>query len=90
MLKKLKLALRIKTEVYDDELLSLIEAAKLDLSIAGITKNEQEDPLIARAIITYCMMNFGNPGEYDRLKKTYDEQKAQMSNASGYTDWGDL
>lgn len=27
--------------------------------------------------------------EYDRLKAAYDEQKAQLRTATGYTDWGD-
>ena len=31
---------------------------------------------------------FGEPDEYDRLKKSYDEQKAQLSTCTGYTDWG--
>jgi hypothetical protein len=34
-------------------------------------------------------MSFGLPEDYDRLKRSYDEQKAQLSNATGYTDWGD-
>jgi hypothetical protein len=32
-------------------------------------------------------MNFGLPEDYDRLKLSYDEQKAQMSNATNYTNW---
>ena len=32
---------------------------------------------------------FGDAGgEYDRLKAAYDEQKAQLTMATGYTDWG--
>jgi hypothetical protein len=33
-------------------------------------------------------MNFGEPEDYDRLKASYDEQKAQLSTATGYTHWG--
>jgi hypothetical protein len=32
-------------------------------------------------------MNFGEPDQYDRLKKSYDEQKAQLGMATGYTTW---
>lgn len=87
MLEKVKTALRIKTTAYDDELTDLIEAAKQDLGIAGVVLPETIDEIITRAIITYCKMSFGIPEDYDRLKRSYDEQKAQLSNATGYTDW---
>lgn len=87
-LDKVRLALRVSTDAFDSELLDLIEAAKLDLGIAGISKTAETDPLICRAVVTYCRLNFGQPDDYDRLKASYDEQKAQMSMATGYTDWG--
>ena len=89
MLDQVKLALRISTTAYDTELTYLIEAAKLDLGIAGVVLPEELDALVQRAIITYCKMSFGLPEDYDRLKKSYDEQKAQLSTATGYTNWGD-
>ncbi len=87
MLDQVKLALRISTTAYDSELTYLIEAAKLDLGIAGVVLPEELDALVQRAIITYCKMSFGLPEDYDRLKRSYDEQKAQLSTATGYTDW---
>lgn len=89
MLDKVKMALRIITTAYDEELTDLIDAAKLDLGIAGVVLPDQLDALVTKAIITYCKMSFGLPEDYDRLKRSYDEQKAQLSNATGYTDWGD-
>lgn len=90
MLEKVKLALRIKTDAYDTELTDLIDSAQLDLGIAGVVIPDEIDALVTKAIITYCKMSFGLPEDYDRLKKSYDEQKAQLSNATGYTDWGDM
>lgn len=90
MLEKVKLALRISTDAFDSELTDLINAAYDDLGIAGVINTESETPLIIRAVITYCRCNFGQPDEYDRLKASYDEQKAQLSMNSDYTDWGDL
>lgn len=88
-LAKIKTALRISTTSFDSELTDLADAALLDLGIAGVdgASVAQTDPLVLRAIITFCKMSFGEPDEYDRLKKSYDEQKAQMSNATGYTVW---
>ena len=87
MLEKVKLALRISTDVYNSELNDLIEAAKLDLGVAGVVVPQTIDALVSKAIITYCKMSFGLPEDYDRLKRSYDEQKAQLSNATGYTEW---
>lgn len=87
MLELVKLALRITTSAFDDELNMLIKAAQADLGIAGVTLPAELDPICQRAIITYCKMNFGEPDEYDRLKASYDEQKAQLSMATGYTTW---
>ena len=87
MLEKVKLALRISTDKYNSELNDLIEAAKLDLGIAGVVVPQIIDSLVTKAIITYCKMSFGLPEDYDRLKRSYDEQKAQLSNATGYTIW---
>ena len=87
MLEKVKLALRVVTSAFDDELTDMIAAARYDLGIAGVVIPEEMNELVTRAIITYCKMNFGIPEDYDRLKRSYDEQKAQLSNATGYTDW---
>ena len=87
MLDKVKTALRIKTNAFDSELTDLINAAKTDLGIAGVIVPAEVDAIVTRAIITFCKMSFGLPEDYDRLKKSYDEQKAQLSNATNYTDW---
>lgn len=88
MLSKVKMALRIKTDAYNDELNDLIAAARQDLGIAGVTLPDELDEICSRAIVTYCKMSFGLPEDYDRLKRSYDEQKAQLSTATGYTEWG--
>lgn len=86
-LDKVKMGLRISTTAYDEELSDLINAARIDLGIAGVTVSSELDEIVTRAIITYCKMSFGLPEDYDRLKKSYDEQKAQLVTATGYTDW---
>lgn len=87
MLDKVKMALRIKTDAYDDELNDLITAARQDLKIAGVIVPDDYVEIVGRAIVTFCKMSFGLPEDYDRLKKSYDEQKAQLSTATGFTNW---
>ena len=62
---------------------------------AGIFNVSEDDALVRQAIVTYCKLNFGTPYEdsnmrksyYANLKSTYDELKAQLGMATGYTEW---
>lgn len=87
MLATTKLALRITTTAFDNELTTLLNAAMLDLGVAGVVVPAELDALVQLACITYVKMHFGQPDDYDRLKASYDEQKAQLSTCTGYTDW---
>lgn len=87
LISKAKKARRITTTAYDGEVTRLLEAAFLDLGVAGVEVPEQMDALVTQAAITYFLANFGEPEHYERLKASYDEQKAQLSMTTGYTDW---
>ena len=82
-----KMAGRITTDFYDVEVERLLNAAMLDLGVAGVVIPSEVDDLVRQAAITYFLMNFGTPENYDRLKASYDEQKAQLSMKTGYTQW---
>ena len=47
------------------------------------------DAAVKTAMLTYVRMHFGSPADYDRLAASYDTQKGQLMNATGYTTWGD-
>ena len=83
-----KTAARITTDVFNTQISDLLDAAMLDMGVAGVEVPETIDPLVQQAAITYFLMHFGQPDEYDRLKRSYDEQKAQLVTCTGYTDWG--
>ena len=96
MLDKVKLALLISFDDFDDELNDLIGAAVLDLNIAGVddettVSDNPTDKLIVRAICSYCGYHFelerGTLDKSDAFKRSYDEQKAQLSMATNYTTW---
>lgn len=97
LLDSVKVACRVASTAYDDELSELIDAAMADLGItdirAGLLNRTDTAPLIAQAVKTYCRINFPYDGMEDatleRLKQSYDEQKAQLLMSSTYTDWGD-
>ena len=87
ILAAVKLSLRITTTAFDSEITDLIDAALLDLGVAGVTEDNTTNALVRRAVTTYVRLHFGQPDDYDRLKASYDEQKAQMQMSTGYTDW---
>lgn len=85
MLATVKMALRITTGAFDSEINLLIAAACADLGVVGVdVESTTTDPLLTRAIITYCRLHFGSPDDYDRLRESYAEQKAQLITCTGY------
>ena len=95
MIDDVRLALRLTTIVYDSELTGLMSAALADLGVAGVIvpaapSDPYADPLIHKAVITYCKKEFGSPADYDRLNAAYKEMKAQLATNTGHTDWGDV
>jgi len=93
MIPVVKLALRISPSnaEFDEEVQTLIDAARLDLKQAGISSELvdaiEPDALIKRAIITYCKAHFGydNP-EADRFNDAYIMLKQHLSLYGDYQD----
>ena len=84
-----KKAMRITTDSFDGEISDLLNAALLDLGVAGVTVPASADFLVKQAAITYTKLHFGevDPNVHDRLSASYNEQKAQLATCTGYTEW---
>ena len=88
LLTQVKIACRILSDSFDDELTDLINSAFYDLEISGVANTEgvpyvveTADNLVVTAVKTYVKLNFGDllsDNQWDRLKASYDEQKAQL------------
>lgn len=85
MLDKIRKSLRITHNALDDEIQDLIESAILDLQLSGVQKTDSDDPLIIRAVTTYCKANFGfeNP-DSEKLNQSYTSLKIHLSLAGDY------
>ena len=86
LLKYCKLLLRqATTDVFDDEIKSLIDACLLDLKISGV--GEVEDELIKRAVGIYVKAHFGseNP-DRDGLIECYRSLKLHLALSQKYGD----
>lgn len=87
LLDKIKVALRIDGNDLDEEIFDLILAAKADLKLSGVleTKIVDTDPLIIRAITTYCKANFGyDIPDAERYQQSYEMIKNHLSLSQEY------
>jgi uncharacterized phage protein (predicted DNA packaging) len=90
MLNDVKTALRISNTAFDTDISDLIEEARADLILSGVSSvkaNDDLDPLIKRVIKTYCKANFGfdNP-DAERLQQSYEMLKQHLSLAGDYQE----
>lgn len=88
LIEDIRETLRISNSAFDTEITDLINTARQDLIIAGITTtkaNDDTDALIKRAITIYCKANFGfdNP-DAERLQKSYEMLKLSLALAEDY------
>jgi len=92
ILNDIKTALRISINntAFDSEITDLIAAARGDLMLAGILPakaNDDNDPLIKRAIMVYVKANFGwNNPDAEKLQQSYDMLKMHLSLSQEYAE----
>ena len=80
-------ALRITATDYDDEISTLVAAAKADLGRGGVlqAKVDDTDPMIRVAIICYVKSAFGlDNDEADRYAKVYQSMLSALKCSSDY------
>lgn len=87
MLAACRSALRITSTDYDDEISTLIAAAKADLVRGGVIAASavDTDPMIRVAIICYVKSAFGlDNDEADRYAAAYQSMLSALKCSSGY------
>ncbi|PEP90925.1 head-tail connector protein [Bacillus toyonensis] len=88
MLESVKVALRITHSRLDNEIIDVMEAARHDLMLSGVSRlkiNDDTDPLIKRAIITYTKANFiPDVKEAERFQLSYNMLKNHLTLAGDY------
>ena len=88
MLEEVRSALRIEGHEHDAEIQDLLDAARADLILSGVSPqkaNSNDDPLIRRAIIVYCRAHFDYADDSaERLERSYEMLKSHLSLAEDY------
>lgn len=80
-------ALRIKSEAFDVEIKTLIEACKIDMAMAGVSRISEDDPTFMTACTQYCKANFGQDTEVstrERWGKCYKALRDSMALSKEY------
>lgn len=89
LLNDVKKALRISSSHFDDELMTLIESARLDMIQSGISfdKAHSDDFLIKQTIVFYCKGHFGydNP-DANRFMAAYHSNLNKLSFVGDYRE----
>lgn len=81
--------IRVTSTAFDAEIADLIEAAKADLLLGGVDAdkvNNEDDPLVKRAVMTYIKAGFGidNP-DAEKYQESYKMQKTNLMLSSDYS-----
>lgn len=91
MLERVKLALRVVTDDFDDEIQLLIDDCRSEMENLGVTvydlDDEDNDPQIISAIIAYCKWRFGDADNKEEWEKIYHTKLAQFQMMSSYTEF---
>ena len=84
MLSKIKLALRLTTTTFDDEIKNCIAFVKDDLETLGVTFYDDKDPRIIdlTSLYTKSVFNFDSKGDW--YLKEYERLRNQISMQGKY------
>ena len=90
LLDDMKLAVRIKSDAYDDELEMLIAAAQSDMLRCGVREElvyppfgSEIHPLVRMAIYCYCKSNYGyDNDEASRFGASYRQTVIDLLNST--------
>jgi uncharacterized phage protein (predicted DNA packaging) len=87
---KTVLRLSISNTAFDSEIDGLIEGARQELKLSGVSSDKADaihniDPLVKRAIVIYVKANFGwdNP-DAEKLSESFEMLKGHLSMSGDY------
>lgn len=89
LLERVKVGLRIKHTVLDEDIMDTIEAAFADLKVCGVTDPSEAtslpDPLILNAVKLFCKAAYTDDlTKAAAYMERYDRLKACLMMAEGY------
>ena len=90
MLDKIKMSLRISSNDFDAELLTLLNACLSELRLNGVdVTNSQYEDLVQLAVNNFCKTHFGCNEKADQYNKMYNSLKSYLMTACKVIGYGD-
>lgn len=85
LIVEVKTAIRQTTTDFDEtEIIPLIKACKIDLKNGGVSRIDEKDPCIRRAIVLYCKANFGYREDSEKFAQAYEKFKQSLALSGDY------
>lgn len=88
MLEKVKFALRIQNNMFNEEVQDIIDACLLDLELSGVNvpNKTENNKLITRSIILYAKSEFGLANaDSEKYKLSYEALKRHLALSEEYS-----
>lgn len=80
--------MRLTSTIHDSELEDLVNAARADLVLGGVLPakaEDEQDPLIMRAVATYVKAEFGlDNDDSEKYRTSYKEQRNGLALSDSY------
>lgn len=80
--------MRLTSTIHDSELEDLVNAARADLVLGGVLPakaEDEQDPLIMRAVATYVKAEFGlDNDDSEKYRASYKEQRNGLALSDSY------
>lgn len=80
--------MRLTSTIHDSELEDLINAARANLVLGGVLPakaEDEQDPLIMRAVATYVKAEFGlDNDDSEKYRASYNEQRNGLALSDSY------
>ena len=74
----------IASDIIDSDIYNCVQACKVDLTLAGVKKLDDSDPLVLAAVTAYVKADFNYNNLGERYKLTYDTLKTRLALAGKY------
>ena len=85
LLKSAEMDLKIAGVIIQGTIAYTIEEDDETGEITVTDDSDIDNEMVQTALITYCRAHFGSPGDKASLEASYDLQRRQLANATGYT-----
>ena len=84
LIEQLMKAVRVKSDIAEDEIADLVDSCKCELEIAGVYITREDDPLFKQAVKLYCKAHYGYDKDTEKFRAAYAALRDSMALSGDY------